>query len=112
MDNEQLVAEAFRCYQEQDRATALGLYAEDFRFTSPQDDHIDKSAYFERCFPTTGRLSRHQVLHIVAADSSTVFVQYEYDLREAGGTFRNMEAITVRDGRIQEVQVYFGGAVG
>jgi ketosteroid isomerase-like protein len=111
MDNVAIVAEAFRCYHEQDLAAALGLYAEDFRFTSPQDDHIDKSDYFERCFPTTDRVARQELLHLVPAGESTVFAQYEYDLR-AGGTYRNMEAITMRDGLIHEVQVYFGGAVG
>jgi ketosteroid isomerase-like protein len=111
MDNVQVVAEAFRCYHDHDREAALDLYAEDFRFTSPQDDHIDKAAYFEQCFPTADRLTRQDLLHVVPADDHTVFVQYEYDLR-TGGAYRNMEAITVRAGRIREVQVYFGGAVG
>lgn len=111
MDNQQVAAEAFRCYREQDRPAALALYAEGFRFTSPQDDHLDKGAYFERCFPTADRFTRQELLHIVAADDETVFVQYEYALQD-GSVFRNMEALTVRGGLIHEVQVYFGGAVG
>ncbi|MGW1916038.1 hypothetical protein ACWCQS_36280 [Streptomyces sp. NPDC002076] len=43
-------------------------------------------------------------------DEEFVFVQYEYE-PTGGERYRNMEAITVRDGLIREVQVYFGGEV-
>jgi len=45
-DNASLVEAAFRCYLAQDRESALALYADDFSFTSPQDDHIDKAAFW------------------------------------------------------------------
>ncbi|MGW4564448.1 nuclear transport factor 2 family protein [Streptomyces sp. NPDC004561] len=105
-----VVEAAFRHYRAQDREAALPLYADDFTFTSPQDDHIGKAAFFERCFPTAGRFAEQRILHLVAADEELVFVQYEYELT-AGGRYRNVEAITVRDGLIREVQVYFGGRV-
>lgn len=88
---------------------AVGLYAEDFSFTSPQDDHIDKAAFFARCFPTTGRLKEQRILHITPADDELVFVYYEYELK-TGDKHRNVEAITVRDGLIREVQVFLGGS--
>lgn len=105
-----VVEAAFRHYRAQDREAALPLYADDFTFTSPQDDHIDKKAFFERCFPTADRFTEQRFLHVVAVDEEVVFVQYEYELT-GGKRFRNMEAITVRDGRIREVQVYFGSEV-
>jgi ketosteroid isomerase-like protein len=108
--NESLVRAAFRYYRAQDRESAIVLYADDFSFTSPQDDHIDKAAFFERCFPTASRLSDQRLLHVTPADGELVFVYYEYDLT-SGGTHRNVEAITVRDGLIQDVQVFFGGKV-
>ncbi|MFI7481113.1 hypothetical protein ACH9EU_01725 [Kocuria sp. M1R5S2] len=37
-----------------------------------------------------------------------MFVRYRCEL-VSGGTFQNMEAITVRNGRVVDVQVYFGG---
>ena len=79
-------------------------------FTSPQDDHLDRRAFFDRCFPTADRFSRHELLHLVPAGHEDVLVVYEYDL-VSGGTHRNAELITVRDGRIVEIQVFFGGAV-
>ncbi|MGW7822346.1 nuclear transport factor 2 family protein [Streptomyces puniciscabiei] len=105
-----VVEAAFRHYRSQNREAALPLYADDFTFTSPRDDRIDRAAFFERCFPTADRFAEQRLLHVVAADEEVVFVQYEYGFA-GGDRYRNMEAITVRDGLIREVQVFFGGKV-
>ncbi|MDR6978358.1 ketosteroid isomerase-like protein [Streptomyces sp. 3330] len=105
-----IVEAAFRYYRSQDRDAAFPLYAADFTFTSPQDDHIDKAAFFELCFPTADRFREQRLLHVIPADDEVVFVQYAYELT-TGGRYRNVEAITVRDGLIREVQVFFGGTV-
>ncbi|MEH0577507.1 MULTISPECIES: nuclear transport factor 2 family protein [Streptomyces] len=105
-----VVEAAFRHYRAQDRDAALPLYADDFTFTSPRDDHIDKAAFFERCFPTAHLMTEQRLLHITPADSELVFAYYEYRLT-TGARHRNVEAITVRDGLIREVQVFFGGRV-
>ncbi|MEV7186327.1 nuclear transport factor 2 family protein [Kitasatospora sp. NPDC093102] len=105
-----IVEAAFRHYRSQDREAALPLYAEDFTFTSPQDDRIDRAAFFERCFPTADRFTEQRLLRVTPADGELVFVHYEYELT-TGDRYRNVEAITVRDGLIREVQVFFGGRV-
>jgi ketosteroid isomerase-like protein len=105
-----VVEQAFAAYREQDRERALPLYADDLAFTSPQDDHIDKAAFFERCFPTADRFTEQRMLRITAASDELVFVYYEYELA-SGERHRNVEAITVRDGQIHDVQVFFGGRV-
>lgn len=100
----------FRAYNAQDRDAAERLVAEDFTFTSPQDDRIDRAAYFERCFPTADRLNWQKPLEVVGAGGEGVFILYEYELK-AGARYRNTEFITVRDGQLTEVQVFFGGRV-
>ena len=105
-----LVERAFRLYREQDQEGAWPLYSEDFTFTSPQDDHIDKAAFFERCFPTAGRFTAQELLAVTPAGDDLVFAYYEYEL-PTGARHRNVEAITVRDSLIREVQVFFGGRV-
>ncbi|MGW0875929.1 nuclear transport factor 2 family protein [Streptomyces sp. NPDC002740] len=105
-----IVEAAFQYYRSQDREAAFPLYADDFTFTSPQDDHIDKAAFFERCFPTADRFREQRSLHVTPADEELVLVHYEYELT-TGDRYRNIEAITVRDGLIREVQVFFGGKV-
>ncbi|HEY7486263.1 MAG TPA: nuclear transport factor 2 family protein [Streptosporangiaceae bacterium] len=105
-----VVDAAFRYYRSQDRAAAFALYADDFSFTSPQDDHLDKATFFERCFPTADHFKEQRQLNVTPADDELVFVYYEYELA-TGDRYRNVEAITVRDGLIREVQVFFGGKV-
>lgn len=39
-----------------------------------------------------------------------MFILYEYELK-TGDRYRNTEFITVREGKIVEIQVFFGGIV-
>jgi ketosteroid isomerase-like protein len=110
MHNTDIVRAVFDAYRSQDRASAERLIAEDFVFTSPQDDHVDRAAYFERCFPTAGRLVFQTTLELVAAGRDGVVILYEYELK-TGERHRNAEFLTVRDGRLAEAQVFFGGRV-
>ncbi|GGJ27145.1 nuclear transport factor 2 family protein [Streptomyces brasiliensis] len=103
-----VVEAAFRHYRSQNRDAALPLYADDFTFTSPQDDHIGKAPFFDRCFPTASRFRQQRLLTVTPASPELVLVYYEYELT-TGERYRNMEAITVREGLIHDVQVFFGG---
>ncbi|MEQ6901564.1 nuclear transport factor 2 family protein [Nocardioides sp. YIM 152588] len=111
MTPEEVVRAQFDAYRRQDRAASEALLARDLTFTSPQDDHIDRDAFFERCFPTADRVSRQELLRVAPAGDEDVFIMYEYDLK-TGGTHRNAELITVVGGQIVEIQVFFGGAAG
>lgn len=102
------VRASFDAYRTQDRDAADRLLADDLVFTSPQDDHIDKEAFLARCFPTADRFVSQEVLSIVDAGPGDVLLLYEYELT-TGGRYRNVELVTVRDGRIVEIQVFFGG---
>lgn len=110
MSDIEVVQAAFDAYCAQDRAAAEPLYAEGFTFTSPQDDHIDRSAFFERCLPTAERFTWQRILDIVAGEDG-VFVLHEYEFT-SGDRHRNAEYITVEGGRIVETQVFFGGKAG
>jgi ketosteroid isomerase-like protein len=105
-----VVRDAFDAYRAQDRARAEELAGDDLVFTSPRDDHIDRTAFFERCFPTAHRLRSQRILGLVSDGGDGVFILYEYELR-TGGRYRNTEFLTVRDGKIIEIQVFFGGRV-
>ena len=73
-----------------------------------QDRPAADRLVFERCFPTAGRFVAHELLQVVPTEGDDVLVLYEYEL-EGGQRHRNAEVITVRDGRIAETQVLFGG---
>lgn len=110
MPNTDVVRASFGAYHAQDRDTAERLLADDFVFTSPQDDHIGKKEFLERCFPTADRFRSQEILQLVSAGEDGVFIMYEYEL-ETGERYRNTEFITVRNGRLTETQVFFGGRV-
>jgi hypothetical protein len=98
-----------RAFHQQERDVAESMMTDDFVFTSPQDDHIDRSAWLERCFPSADHFDGPaRTLQIIEVDG-IVLHRYEYDV--AGRTYRNMEATRVRDGLVCEVEVYFGRAV-
>jgi ketosteroid isomerase-like protein len=100
---------SYRAYVEKDRAAIEALLADDFHFTSPLDNRIDRQTYFERCWPTSATIREFDFVHVVP-DSNRVFVTYE-GRRTDGKRFRNTEILTVRDGRIVEVEVYFGWSI-
>ena len=98
-----------RAFREQDASLALSLMADDFTFISPQDDHLDRDTWLERCFPTADHFDAPATtLQIVEIDG-IVLHRYEYSV--ARQTYRNVEATLVQDGLVQVVEVYFGGAV-
>lgn len=105
-----VVRASFEAYRAQDLRAAERLLAEDLVFTSPQDDHIDRTAFLERCFPTASRFTEQTIVELAPAGETGVLLLYEYEL-ENGERYRNTEHHTVRDGRIVEIQVFFGGIV-
>lgn len=105
-----VVRACMESYIAQDRARAERLIAADYRFTSPQDDGIDRAAFFEYCFPTADRFRTQEILALVPAGGGDVFLMYEYELK-TGGRHRNVEVATVRDRQLVETQVFFGGRV-
>ena len=95
-------------YHRQDIKTATRLLADDFTFTSPQDDHIDKASYLERCFPTADRFRIGNLRSCLRETTASSALR---DQLTTGDRYRNAEYITVRDGRLVETQVFFGGRV-
>jgi ketosteroid isomerase-like protein len=108
-DNVQIVRRLRTAFEEQDATTARSLLADDFRFTSPQDDHIDREAWMRTCFPSAGHFAQSH-LSEVGAHGDLVFSRYDYTLAD-GTHWRNMEAAVVQGGQVHEVEVYFGGRI-
>lgn len=97
---------AYEAYVTKDRAAIEALIANDFHFTSPLDNRLDRATYFARCWPNSEATVGFKFIHLVR-DGERVFVTYEG--RGAGGRrFRNTEIVTVRGTQIAEVEVYFG----
>jgi len=100
---------AYEAYVAKDLAAIEELIAEDFQFTSPLDNRIDRTTYFTRCWPNSEAIKSFDFISLVA-DGDQVFVTYEGH-RTNGEGFRNTEIVTVRGDRIVEVEVYFGWSI-
>ena len=95
-------------YETENRDVAEQLLADDFTFTSPNDDGIDRATYFERCWPQ-GEPARAQTIEKIVVDGDKAFVTYCCATGN-GKSFRNTEYITFSGERISSVNVYFGAA--
>jgi hypothetical protein len=100
---------AFLAYVDKDRAAIEALIAAEFRFTSPLDNGLDRTTYFARCWPNSETLSGFDFVHVVP-HGERVFVTYEGQ-SSRGNRFRNTEVLTIRDGQIHAVEVYFGWSI-
>jgi ketosteroid isomerase-like protein len=100
---------SYEAYVAKDRAAIEKLIAPDFHFTSPLDNRIDRATYFARCWPNSERIRDFDFINLVP-DHDRVFVTYE-GRGAKGARFRNTEIVTVRNGQIAEVEVYFGWSI-
>ena len=104
-----IVRRVYDAYVAKDRAAIEALVADDFHFTSPLDNRIDRQTYFDRCWKASETIAGFRFINLVG-DGDRVFVTYEGQ-RVSGRPFRNTEILTVRDGKIVETEVYFGWSI-
>lgn len=101
-----VVHACFKSYVDKDRPAIEALISEDFHFTSPLDNRINRQTYFERCWPNSANMAAVDFKHIAVKDEKA-FVSYECHLND-GKRFRNTELFTVIEGKVVDVEVYFG----
>jgi ketosteroid isomerase-like protein len=96
----------FKAFEDKDREAIERLIADEFSFTSPFDNRLDRDTYFERCWPNAEAAETFTVI-FAAADGNRCAVTYEATTLD-GDSFRNTEVFTVVGGQVTEVEVYFG----
>ncbi len=109
LDPISIVRKGYQAYVEIDRAAIEAVIGEDFHFTSPLDNHIDRETYFKRCWPNSEAIVGFKFINLIN-DGERVSVTYEGRVT-SGKCFRNTEILTVRNGKIIEVEVYFGWSI-
>jgi ketosteroid isomerase-like protein len=101
-----MIRAIFAAYMSNDRRVVEDALTDDFRFTSPYDDEIDKATYFERCWRNSDWIERHE-LEKIFVDGNEAFVTYRC-VAKGGKKFRNTEFFTFEGGRVKRIDVYFG----
>lgn len=105
-EHERQIRSLFAAYLANDRARVADMLADDFRFTSPYDDNIDKQTYFERCWKDTAWIAHHELERILV-EGEVAFVTYRCTAKD-GKSFRNTEFFVFSGDKIRRIDVYFG----
>jgi ketosteroid isomerase-like protein len=103
-----IIRALFAAYMSNDRKEVEDSFTDDFRFTSPYDDAIDKATYFGRCWRISDWIERQQ-LEKIFVEGDEAFVTYEVVTKE-GKRFRNTEFFVFDGERIRSIDVYFGAS--
>jgi ketosteroid isomerase-like protein len=101
-----MIRAIFAAYLSDDRQFIEQALSEDFRFTSPYDDDIDKTTYFGRCWKSSDWIERHE-LERIFVEGDEAFVTYRC-LAMGGRTFRNTEFFVFEGDKVRRIDVYFG----
>jgi ketosteroid isomerase-like protein len=101
-----IIRAIFAAYLSNDRKVVEDSFTDDFRFTSPYDDEIDKATYFGRCWRNSDWIERHE-LEKVFVEGDEAFVTYKC-VAKGGRSFRNTEFFTFKGDRVKGIDVYFG----
>lgn len=106
LDPVRIARAVYDAYVRKDRKAIESLIADDFHFTSPLDNRLDRKTYFERCWPNCETTATFNFRHLVS-DGGRVFVNYEL-AKTTGDRFCNTEILSTRNGKVSDVEVYFG----
>jgi len=95
-----------KAYVEKDRAAIESMLADDYHFTSPIDNALDRTTYFKRCWPNSKAMEAFDFIYGAEFGDHALIV---YEARtNTGKRFRNSEVHTIRDGKLIATEVYFG----
>jgi len=102
----EIIRAIFAAYLSNDRKVVENALADDFCFTSPYDDQIDKATYFAGCWRNSDWIERHE-LERIFVEGDEAFVTYKCTAK-GGRSFRNTELFTFEGDRVKRIDVYFG----
>jgi ketosteroid isomerase-like protein len=105
-DRVETIRRIFAAYLHNDRKAVEDALADEFRFTSPFDDGIDKATYFERCWKNADWIERHE-LEKIFVQGDEAFVTYNC-IAKGGKSFRNTEFFVFSGDKVVRIDVYFG----
>ena len=105
-DKADIIRALFAAYMSNDRKSIEDTFTDNFRFTTPYDDEIDKATYFVRCWRNTEWIERHE-LERIFVEGDEAFVTYKCVAR-GGKNFRNTEFFSFEGDKVKRIDVYFG----
>jgi len=106
--NDKTIRKWYAAWEQKDWHPVDILLADDFTFTSAAgDDHISKSAFKEQCWKTQINFIGQFDLERITTGTDDAFVKYLCHTKN-GKSFRNVEYLRIKDGKLQSIECYFG----
>ena len=106
--NAGIIRKWYAAWEKKDLDTFNMLLADNFTFTSAAgDDHISKSAFKTQCWDTQVDFIGHFDLEQITTGAADAFVKYLCHTKN-GKSFRNVEYIRIKNGKLQSIECYFG----
>ena len=107
---EEIIRKWYKAWVEKDEEQFEALMTDNFTFSSAAgDDHINRSTFKTRCWDTQAKLIERSDLERVITSGNEAFVKY-LCYTTNGKSFRNVEYLRLRDGKVEAIECYFGGA--
>jgi ketosteroid isomerase-like protein len=108
LTNQELVRKWYAGWEKKDWGPLDALLADDFTFSSAAgDDHISKAAFKKQCWETQIDFIKNMDLERVITGPDDAFVKY-LCYTKSGKSFRNVEYIRIKDGKLKSIECYFG----
>lgn len=106
---EEIVRRYYKAWEQKDWSPIDALLAENFTFTSANDDdHISKSAFKKGCWETQIDFIDHFEIERLFGQDHEAFVKYLCRTKN-GKSFRNVEYVRVANDQVEAIECYFGG---
>lgn len=105
---EELIRKYYAAWEKKDWGPFDVLLADNFTFTSANDDdHISKSVFKARCWETQIDFIERFELEQVIGNGNEAFVKYLCRTKN-GKSFRNVEYFRVTGEKVEAIECYFG----
>src|SRR5690242_19093551 len=104
-DRIQITKAFYQAFATGDRRFINEHMTDDFTFSAPPDPHLDRTGYFERCWPGAGIRQAFEFVRLIEAGDE-VIVTYESQ-QPNGAKGRNTEILTFDGEKVRRAEVYF-----
>ncbi len=105
---EETIRKYYAAWEKRDWHPIDVLLADDFTFTSANDDdHISKSTFKARCWESQIDYIAHFDLQQLIGKGNDAFVMYLCHTKN-GKSFRNVEYLRLNDDKVESIECYFG----
>jgi hypothetical protein len=106
--HEKIIRTYFGGWEGKDWSQIASQLAPGFTFTSPApDDHLSIEQFKAKCWNQAEHIARFEFPKIIG-DAREAFAIVQVITKD-NRTIRNIEYFTFRDGKIQSIEVFFGG---